>query len=80
MAIEDKYDQVKQLIQSCVKEKGYLVYDEVSEMAPAEVGGGGVDEVDDLLTTFSGAGMEVIEGEPRIGDEKDFDRKLDEVG
>ena len=35
MSIEDKYDEVRQLI-NIGKEKGYLLYDEVNELLPAE--------------------------------------------
>jgi len=79
LAIEDKYDQVKELLHRGAKEKGYLLYDEVGELLPAETSTS-VDDVEDLLTTFGGAGMEVIEG-PKPGEEKlDFDKKLDETG
>ena len=76
LAIEDKYDQVRQLI-SNGKGKGYLLYDDVAELIPAEATG--VDEVDDLLATFGSAGMEVVEGEPKPGEEKlDFDKKVED--
>ena len=76
MAIEDKYDQVRQLINSG-KGKGYLLYEGVGEVLPSEATG--VDEVDDLLATFGNAGMEVIEGEPKLGEETlDFEKKVED--
>ena len=36
MSIEEKYDEVRQLIQ-VGKEKGYLLYDEVNEALPSEI-------------------------------------------
>ena len=36
MSIEEKYDEVRQLI-NVGKEKGYLLYDEVNEMLPSEI-------------------------------------------
>ena len=36
MSIEEKYDEVRQLI-SIGKEKGYLLYDEVNELLPADI-------------------------------------------
>ncbi len=36
LAIEEKYDQVRQLI-AMGKERGYLLYDEVNDILPAEV-------------------------------------------
>jgi len=34
LSIEEKYDEVRQLI-NIGKEKGYLLYDEVNELLPA---------------------------------------------
>ena len=36
LALEEKYDQVRQLI-AMGKERGYLLYDEVNDILPAEV-------------------------------------------
>ena len=36
LALEEKYDQVRQLI-NMGKERGYLLYDEVNDILPAEV-------------------------------------------
>ena len=36
LALEEKYDEVRQLI-SIGKEKGYLLYDEVNELLPTEI-------------------------------------------
>ena len=36
VSIEDKYDEVRHLI-AIGKEKGYLLYDEVSEVLPADI-------------------------------------------
>ncbi len=78
MGIEDKYDQVKQIINQGTKTKGYVFYDEMGDLLPSEAP---AEQVDELLTTFGGGGIEVIEGEPQLGEEKlDFDKKLDEVG
>ena len=35
LSIEERYDEVKQLI-SIGKEKGYLLYDEINEILPAD--------------------------------------------
>ena len=63
MSIEDKYDEVRQLI-NIGKEKGYLLYDEVNELLPSEITSS--DELDDLFNTFGSAGIEVH----RLGPEK----------
>ena len=46
MSIEEKYDEVRQLI-NIGKEKGYLLYDEVNELLPSEITSS--DELDDLF-------------------------------
>ncbi|MBI3403867.1 MAG: RNA polymerase sigma factor RpoD, partial [Acidobacteria bacterium] len=58
IALEDKYDQVKQLI-NMGKERGYLLYDEVNDILPAEVHSS--EEIDDLLSTFERYGIEIYE-------------------
>ncbi len=58
MALEEKYDQVRQLI-NMGKERGYLLYDEVNDILPAEVHSS--EEIDDLLSTFERYGIDVYE-------------------
>src|SRR5579864_6785523 len=60
LSIEERYDEVRQLI-SIGKEKGYLLYDEVNEMLPSEITSS--DELDDLFNTFGSAGIEVIDSD-----------------
>jgi RNA polymerase primary sigma factor len=72
MSIEEKYDEVRQLI-SIGKEKGYLLYDEVNELLPSEITSS--DELDDLFNTFGSAGIEVIDSDQKyLRDEKAIDR------
>ena len=72
MSIEEKYDEVRQLI-NIGKEKGYLLYDEVNELLPAEITSS--DELDDLFNTFGSAGIEVIDSDQKyLRDEKVIDR------
>src|SRR5438270_3221789 len=52
------------------KEKGYVLYDEVSEVLPGDFSGG--EELDDVLAGLDTAGIEILE-EP-----KDFEKKLEE--
>jgi RNA polymerase primary sigma factor len=52
------------------KEKGYVLYDEVSEVLPGDLAVGG--DLDDILAGLDVAGIEILE-EP-----KDFERKLEE--
>ncbi|MBI4486715.1 MAG: sigma-70 family RNA polymerase sigma factor, partial [Acidobacteria bacterium] len=73
LSIEEKYDEVRQLI-NIGKEKGYLLYDEVNEMLPSEITSS--DELDDLFNTFGSAGIEVIDSDQKYlrDDVKPIDR------
>jgi len=72
LSIEDKYDEVRQLI-NIGKEKGYLLYDEVNELLPSEITSS--EELDDLFNTFGSAGIEVLDADQmKFRDEKPFDR------
>src|SRR6266404_870915 len=72
LSIEEKYDEVRQLI-NIGKEKGYLLYDEVNELLPSEITSS--DELDDLFNTFGSAGIEVIDADQRyLRDDKIIDR------
>ena len=77
MSIEEKYDEVRQLIQ-VGKEKGYLLYDEVNEMLPSEITSS--EELDDLFNAFGSAGIEVVDSDKAYRGEKDFDRDGSEEG
>jgi RNA polymerase primary sigma factor len=69
VAIEDKFEGLQRLVQMG-KEKGYVLYDEVSEVLPGEMPGGA--ELEDVLAGLDVAGIEILE-EP-----KDFEKKLEE--
>src|SRR2546425_8387676 len=72
LSIEEKYDEVRQLI-NIGKEKGYLLYDEVNELLPSEITSS--DELDELFNTFGNAGIEIIDsGQKYLRDEKPLDR------
>ena len=58
LGLEEKYDQVRQLI-NLGKERGYLLYDEVNDILPAEVHTS--EEIDDLLSTFERYGIDIYE-------------------
>ena len=68
MALDEKFDGLQRLVQMG-KEKGYVLYDEVSEVLPGDINGGA--ELDDVLAGLDVAGIEILE-EP-----KDFDKKID---
>jgi RNA polymerase primary sigma factor len=77
LSIEEKYDEVRQLIQ-VGKEKGYLLFDEVNEMLPSEVTSS--EDLDDLFNAFSSAGIEVVDSDKAYRGDKDFDRDGSEEG
>ena len=58
MAFDEKFDQVNKLI-TIGKEKGYLLYDEVNDLLPSDVHS--AEDLDDLLSMFDNAGIEVLE-------------------
>jgi len=71
LSIEERYDEVRQLIQ-IGKEKGYLLYDEVNEMLPSEITSS--EDLDDLFNAFGSAGIEVVDSDKAYRGDKDFDR------
>src|SRR5512132_3515753 len=71
LSIEDKYDEVRQLI-NVGKEKGYLLYDEVNELLPSEITSS--EELDDLFNAFGSAGIEVVDSDKAYREDKGFDR------
>jgi RNA polymerase primary sigma factor len=77
LSIEEKYDEVRQLI-NVGKEKGYLLYDEVNEMLPSEITSS--EELDDLFNAFGSAGIEVVDSDKAYRGDKDFDRDGNEDG
>ena len=72
LSLEEKYDEVRQLIQ-IGKDKGYLLYDEVNELLPGEINTS--DELDELFTTFGNHGIEVVDSEQKYREEKLLNRR-----
>src|SRR5690349_5871339 len=68
LTIEEKYDEVRQLI-TMGKEKGYLLYEEVNDMLPSEISSS--DELDDIFSMFGSMGIEVVDSEQRIREKAD---------
>jgi RNA polymerase primary sigma factor len=63
---EERYNRFQKLIETG-KEKGYLLYDDVSEVLPEDLGTGA--ELDDLLAGLDEAGVDLLEV-PKLGGEK----------
>ncbi len=75
MALDDKYDDIKKLIDTG-KEKGYLTYDQVNDLIPHDVHS--PEDLDDLLTTIGTQGIDVLEG-PKLPSSA-LDKKFEEEG
>ena len=67
MSIEDKFDEVQQLI-IIGKEKGYLLYEEVNDLLRADITSS--DDLDDLFSAFGNAGIEVVDSDQKFREEK----------
>src|SRR3989304_4598076 len=63
LTIEEKYDEVRQLI-TMGKEKGYLLYEEVNDLLPSDLGSS--DELDDIFSMFGSMGIEVVDSEQKF--------------
>src|SRR5215467_15355808 len=57
--LDDKYNDSVQKLIDIGKEKGYLLYDEVSDLLPPEIGAS-AEDWDELFSAFGTAGIEVI--------------------
>ncbi len=62
VGLDDKDGRLKQLME-LGREKGFVLYDEVSELLPDDVTSG--PELDELLAQLDGAGVEILE-EPKL--------------
>jgi len=78
LALEDKYDDIKKLIDAG-KEKDYLTYNEVNDLIPHDVHS--PEDLDDLLTTIGTQGIDVLEGPAKLPSsalDKKFDQEAEE--
>jgi RNA polymerase primary sigma factor len=74
LSIEEKYDEVRQLI-TMGKEKGYLLYEEVNDMLPSEISSS--DELDDIFSMFGSMGIEVVDSEQKYREKADGEDGLE---
>jgi RNA polymerase primary sigma factor len=75
LSIEDKYDEVSELI-ILGKERGYLLYDEISDLLPEGICSS--DELDSIFSLFGSANIEVIDNEQGFRDEGTRDSRGDQ--
>src|SRR5689334_32017 len=85
-SLDNKYDDRMQKLMEIGKEKGYLLFDEVSDLLPPEIGAA-AEDLDDVFSAFGTAGIEVIAagGQPfagldKIPGEDKFDGEATEEG
>src|SRR5262245_10247230 len=77
--LDNKYDESVQKLIDIGKEKGYLLYDEVSDLLPPEIGAS-AEDLDELFSAFGTVGIEVISTDdqnPAALDEIPGEKKFD---
>jgi len=76
LALEDKFDDIKKLI-DVGKEKGYLTYNEVNDLLPNDMHS--PEDLDDLLTTIGTQGIDILEGPklPSAALDKKYDPEIE---
>src|SRR5499433_3312765 len=85
-SLDNKYDDSVQKLIEIGKEKGYVLYDEVSDLLPPEIGAS-AEDLDELFSAFGTAGIEAIGAADqnfaaldKISSEKKFDTDASEEG
>jgi RNA polymerase primary sigma factor len=61
LSIEDKFEEVRQLI-IVGKEKGYLLYDEVSDVLPPDLTAS-PEDLEELFVAFGNAGIDIVDSD-----------------
>ena len=82
MDIEEKYDELKELI-DLGKERGYVLYDEINNSLPDEISES-AESLDDIFKRFDSIGIKVVETEekfehPEDDIKQDSDTKTEET-
>src|SRR5437016_14471448 len=84
-SFDNKYDDRVQKLIDIGKEKGYLLYDEVSDLLPPEIGAS-AEDLDELLSAFGTAGIEVIDtddqsfaGLDKVAGAKKFEEQPEDI-
>ena len=73
MSIEEKYDEIRQLI-IIGKEKGYLLYEEVNDALPTDFISS--EDLEDLFGVLGNAGIEIVDSEDQYREEKLLERTV----
>jgi RNA polymerase primary sigma factor len=61
--IEDRHEEVRQLLQMG-KERGYLAYDEISELLPDDISSS-PDDIEEVFSLFEAHGIELVDAETK---------------
>ncbi|MBN2135994.1 MAG: RNA polymerase sigma factor RpoD [Acidobacteria bacterium] len=78
LKIEEKYDEVKDLI-NLGKERGYLLYDEINDILPEELSESS-DSLDDIFKSFDAHGIKIVDSEEKMDKEAEVDDDSGEDG
>jgi RNA polymerase primary sigma factor len=72
LSLEDRFDEVRQLI-IIGKEKGYLLYDEVNDLLPADLTSS-PEDLDELMSVFGAAGIDLVDSEKGYREREGMER------
>ncbi len=72
MSLEDRFDEVRQLI-IIGKEKGFLLYDEVNDLLPADLTSS-PEDLDELMSLFAAAGIDLVDSEKGYREREGMER------
>jgi RNA polymerase primary sigma factor len=72
VSLEDRFDEVRQLI-IIGKEKGYLLYDEVNDLLPADLTSS-PEDLDELMSMFGAAGIDLVDSEKGYREREGMER------
>ncbi|HJZ12793.1 MAG TPA: RNA polymerase sigma factor region1.1 domain-containing protein, partial [Acidobacteriota bacterium] len=76
MSIDDKYDEIKELVYSG-KQKGYLLYEEVNDVLPSEIVNSS-DEIEELFSMFDSVGIDVVDSEEKYQSDRAISKNFEE--
>jgi RNA polymerase primary sigma factor len=72
LSLEDRFDEVRQLI-VIGKEKGFLLYDEVNDVLPAELTSS-PEDLDELMSIFAAAGIDLVDSDKGYREREGMER------
>jgi RNA polymerase primary sigma factor len=72
LSLEDRFDEVRQLI-IIGKEKGFLLYDEVNDLLPAELTSS-PEDLDELMSIFAAAGIDLVDSDKGYREREGMER------